>query len=351
MSATVRIGVIGCGEIGRHHLEAYGAMDGVEVVAIADIDAARLAEAGERFGVAHRHTDGMELLAHELDLVSVCTMPNTHRDFVVAAHERGAHVMCEKPIALSVAEAAEMVSAAERAGRLLFVGFNMRYMGATSAVRRFMDDGLLGELICARGFMVSETLPWWGKHYVQALSGGGILASTVVHMVDLVTWLAGLPKPLTATASMARVFPRKRAEGAPAGAVEAHDVEDVLFGHVRCEGGFWFSVDGDWVHDRPGYHHSFDLRGTHGQAQLDPLELYTEREGKPVRVREDESVEPDWLGSWALQLRDVVAAVRGEAIAERLATGRQALVVQAIVDALYRSAREGREVAVEIPTV
>jgi predicted dehydrogenase len=353
MSGAVRIGVIGCGGIGGRHLEAYAAMDDVEIVAIADIDATRLAESGDRFGVTQRHKDGMELLAHELDLVSVCTMPNTHREFVVAAHACGAHVMCEKPMAQSAAEAADMVSAAERAGRLLFVGFNMRYMGATSAVRRFMADDLLGDLVCARGYMLHETVPWWGKHHVKAFSGGGVLASAAVHLVDLVTWLAGLPRPLTATASMAKVFPHKRAHGAPEGAADAHDVEDVLFGHVRCEGGFWFSIEGNWVHDRVGddFISSFDMFGTRGQATLQPLELYSERDGRPVRVREDEPIEPEWLDSWELQLRDVVAAVRTGEVAERLATGRQGLVVQAIVDALYRSARESREVAVEFPMI
>jgi predicted dehydrogenase len=170
-------------------------------------------------------------------------------------------------------------------------------------------------------------------------------------MLDLLMWLADHPRPLTATASTATVFPRKRAKGAPAGATEAYDVEDLVFGHVRFEGGFWLTIEGTWTYDRPGWNYSFDALGTRGQAHLQPLELFTERDGAPVRVYEDAPTEPDFNGSLADEMADVVASVRDGEIAERLATGRQALVVQAVADALYRSASEGREVAVEVPKI
>jgi len=349
--SALRVGVIGCGMQGQNHLEAFAAFDDVEIAAIADLDRRRVEEVGERFAVERRCSDPRELLGLGLDLVSVCTMPNSHRELVVGAFEAGSHVLCEKPLARDAAEGAEMVRAAEHADRLLIVGFNMRYMGATTAVRRFMQDGSLGDLVCARGFMNADDVPWWGKHYVREVSGGGALNASAVHMVDLLLWLAGNPRPLTASASMATVFPRKRAHGAPPGAAEAYDTEDVLFGHVRCEGGFWFSLEGSWMNDRSGLDYSFDAIGTRGQAHLQPLELYSERDGAVVRLDEGVSTEPDWQASWAPQLHDAVEAVRTGRVPEQLATGRQALTVQALVDALYRSAREGREVAVAVPDV
>ncbi len=345
------MGVIGCGFQGQAHLQELCGTDGVEVVAIADLDEQRLAAVGDRFGIEGRHRDSRDLLDQKLDLVTVCTMPNTHPELVAGALESGAHVLCEKPLARSAAEAATMVAAAERAERLLIVGYNMRYMGATTAVRRFISEGLLGDLLCARGYMLADEVPWWGKHYVQGVSGGGALNSTAVHMLDLLIWLAGDPRPLTATASTATVFPRKRAHGAPDGAADAYDVEDLVFGHVRFEGGFWLTIEGSWTYDRPGWNYSFDAFGSRGQAHLQPLELFTERDGAPVRVFEDASTEPDFEGSLRDEMADVVASVRSGQPAERLATGRQALVVQSVADALYRSAREGHEVEVEIPEV
>jgi predicted dehydrogenase len=346
--SQIRVGVIGCGTQGEAHVEEFHGMEAVEVVAIADLDAGRLAAVGDRFEVPHRYADGRKLFDHDLDLVSVCTMPNTHRDFVVGALEAGCHVLCEKPLAHNAQEALAMVAAAERAQRQLMVGFNMRYMGATTAVRQFIDEGLLGDLVCARGYMLADDVPWWGKHYMEAISGGGALNSTAVHMIDLLMWLAGSPRPLTATASMSTVFPQKRAGGAPPGVTE-YDVEDVVFGHVRFENGLWITIEGAWTYDRPGWNYSFDALGTRGQAHLQPLELFTERDGAVVRVFEDVPTDPDFVGSLSPELRDVVDAVRNGQPSDRLATGRQALVVQAVTDALYKSARAGHEVAVEIP--
>ncbi len=150
-------------------------------------------------------------------------------------------------------------------------------------------------------------------------------------------------------------LPRQARSRCPHGALESYDVEDVIFGHVRLEGGFWFAIEGVWLHDRTdraaGMFNGFDAYGTAGQAHLQPLELYAERDGVVVRVDDGESTGLDLDSSLVRELEDVVAALRTGTASDRLATPREALTVQAVTDALYRSAREGREVPVEVPTV
>lgn len=350
MVVTMRVGVIGCGYQGQVHLDALRAIEGVEIAGICDLDARVLDEVGERFGVDPdaRHRDYRGLLDAQLDLLTICTMPNSHREMALDAFARGAHVMCEKPVAMNAAEAAEMLAAAERAGRTLSVGFNMRYMDAALAVREFIADGSFGEPVCARGFMLADDVPWWGKHYVRRLSGGGALAATAVHMLDLVMWLAGNPRPVTATASTDTVYPRKRGAGTPAGVrLEDFDVEDVVFGHVRFENGFWLSIEGSWVYDRPGWNYGFDLMGTRGQAHFLPLTLLQEVDGEVRDVTGGRTAELDFPGSTARLLRELVQTLRADG--EPAIAGEQGVVVQALVDALYRSADAGREVAVELP--
>src|SRR5207247_2902527 len=134
--------------------------------------------------------------------------------------------------------------------------------------------------------------PWWGRHYVRALSGGGALASTAVHLLDLALWMAGSPRPLTASASMATVFPRKRAATAPGPEqAAADDVDDLISGHVRCEGGFWLTLEGSWVWDREGWDYSFALQGERALLEFDPLRATAERDGALVDVTP--AVEPD----------------------------------------------------------
>ena len=304
-SAPIRVGIVGCGKQGQNHLSTFSAMAGVEVAAIADLDEARLEEVGGQFAVEHRVTDADGLLGLGLDLVSVCTMPDSHAQLVGAALEAGCDVICEKPFARNVSEALAMARAADRAQRLLAIGFNTRYLQSSGAVRDFLRAGSMGDLVCARGFVHAHDVPWWGKHYIRDLAGGGVLSAMAAHMVDLLLWLADSPRPLTATASMAQVFPRKRSGGAPEGARETYNVEDVLFGHVRLEGGAWFSIEGTWLNDRPtAMTYSFDAYGTAGQAHLEPLERYTERDGIVVRVDDTAATEQasfmdDMQNSWS----------------------------------------------------
>jgi predicted dehydrogenase len=351
MPEPLRVGIVGCGFQGRLHAELLSGMQGVEVAAVCDRDESRAGAIASELGVAGVFHDYRALLdGGRYDLVTVCTMPDTHRQITLDAIECGADVLCEKPFALDAAQALDMILAAERAGRMLSVGFNMRFMDGALAMRRFIDDGQLGQPICGRGWMLAGDVPWWGKHYIKAMSGGGALAATAVHVLDLAIWLAGSPKPLTATASSARIFPRKRGAGAPSAEHrEAFDVEDTIFGHVRFEGGFWLTVEGSWVWDEPGWNYSLDLVGDAGQARLDPLRLAAERDGAAVDVTGDARGGMDFPPSVARELADVVAAIRD--VREPLVRAREALVVQSITDALYRSAELGREVDVVVPAL
>ena len=349
MPERLRAAIVGCGFQGKLHAEIFAAMDGVEVAAVCDRDEGRARAVATEFGVPGVFGDHRALLdAGAYDLVTVCTMPDTHRAITLDAFECGANVLCEKPFALDATQGLEMIAAAERAGRLLSVGFNMRFMDGALALRRFIEDGQMGRPVCGRGWMLAGDVPWWGKHYIKAVSGGGALAATAVHVIDLATWLAGCPKPLTATASTARIFPLKRGAGAPSPeAREAFDVEDTIFGHVRFEGGFWLTVEGSWVWDEPGWNYSLDLVGDGGHGRLEPLRLTTEQEGEALDVTGDARGGMDFPPSVARELADVVAAIREER--EPVVRAREALVVQSITDALYRSAEAGHEVDVVVP--
>jgi predicted dehydrogenase len=353
----LRVAVIGCGSIGRAHLESYR-LARVEIAAICDLDRERLAAAGDAFGVARRFERYDDLLAADrYDLVSVCTMPVTHREVAVAALAAGANVLCEKPPALNASEVAAMIRAAEAAGRFLTFGFNMRYLPNARILKRFVEGGGLGRPLYTRAWTFATDIPWWGKHWVKSISGGGDLASTAVHILDLALWMAGDPQPVAASASMTRLFPAKRGGTAPdEDAAAAFDVEDTFSGHIRFADGSWMTLEGGWSYDRLDYSYSFEMTGQRAAIRFDPLQIVGERDGVPVDLTGEhlapaEQAAATWQGGWrgAIndEIADVVAAVRdGRA---PLVTARQALTVQATIDALYRSAEAEHEVAGEIP--
>ena len=131
----LRVGIIGLG-IGRMHIDGWRQHPHVDVVAIADSDAARLAQVGSSLGIAARYTDALAMLASEqLDVVSVCVPNKFHLPLTLAALLAGCHVLCEKPMALSAAEGRQMLDAARAAGKRLMINFSYRFSAQSRALK------------------------------------------------------------------------------------------------------------------------------------------------------------------------------------------------------------------------
>jgi len=349
----VQAGVIGCGFQGRLHVDVLSRLPDVELVAVADNDPERVGGLAQEYGVAGSYTDYRRMLdAERLDLVTICTMPVHHAEMTIAAFSRGAHVLCEKPLAMNAAEGAAMVGAARKAGRFLAVGLNMRFMPNSTAIRSFIRDGGFGRPVYAR-VVANDEIPWWGEHYRLEVSGGGALAASAVHLLDLALWFAGFPEPVSASGSMATLFPTKRGSTAPSAAVaERYDAEDLLSAHVRFAGGFWLTIEGSWIGNqepRPGpqpWDYELTAIGEGAQVWFDPLAVRGEApDGSTVDLLPP-GTESDVSFPHSVErlIAEVVAAAR--AGREPSVTGEQALVSQRIVDAIYLSATTGREQAI-----
>ena len=346
----MRVGVIGCGFQGRLHVDVLSRLSDVELVAVADIDPDRGGRLAHEYGVAGSYRDYREMLDSErLDLVTICTMPVHHAGMTVAAFSRGAHVLCEKPLAMNTAEGVAMVEAARRAGKFLAVGFNMRFMPNSMAIHSFIREGGFGRPVYTRACGIDE-IPWWGEHYRRGISGGGALAASAVHLLDLALYFAGFPEPVSASASMATLFPRKRGGTAPDPAAAArYDAEDLFSAHVRFDGGFWLTIEGSWVDNQPPptgpqpWNYELTAVGEDAQVWFDPLAIRGEAtDGSTVDLLpENTASDVSFPKSVERLIADVVAAA--QAGHDPCATGEQALVVQRIVDAIYLSATTGRE--------
>ena len=193
----LRYGLIGAGVAAEMHLDAIALRDDVELVGIASLNGeaaeARAREHGCRaFGASN------ELLAEGLDVVVVATPHSSHAELTIAALEGGAHVLCEKPLAVEAREADAMVASAERAGKLLGVAFQQRFRPVIAAARRLLDDGRLGSLVRVslvdplyRPNVYYRTADWRGTWRGE---GGGVLLNQASHTLDLLCHLAGPPE-------------------------------------------------------------------------------------------------------------------------------------------------------------
>jgi predicted dehydrogenase len=355
MPSRIRAAVIGCGTYGAAHLANYAAMSAdIEIVAVCDFDEARAAALAQRYGVGRTYTSAELMFAVErIDLVSVCTMPDTHAQISTCALNHRAHVLCEKPPGLSAPEIADLIATAKRNDRLLVFGFNMRFRSHAAAFRSFVAKGGIGRLVAIRAWAFHSFVPWTGKHQIKALSGGGALASSAVHIIDLAMWIAGSPLPTAASASMAQIFPAKRAATAPARSiVNLFDVEDTLGGHVRFDDGSWMTIDCAWGQDSlVDTAYGFEMIGDVATIQWDPARVIAERDGvvrditgEVLGNQSELSWEQEAANSLRAEILDLVAAIRSGGKPRVLP--EQALAVQSVIDALYRSAGESREVPV-----
>ena len=345
LDRAVRIGMIGCGTQANVHftgIRALGA-DQATVVAVCDLDDDRLAAACQLWPEAWATQDYRAMLAPgDLDLVIVATMPNTHEAMSLASLNAGACVLCEKPFMINVAQAEAVLAKAAATGLQVQLGTNMRYMPSSRYLRELVQSGTIGEPVFAKAWGCHHDPPVWGPHYHLATSGGGVLASTLVHTLDLAMWVGGSPNPLTVSAATRRLFPGKRGPKVDA-AIHAHyDAEDLISALVRFDNGAFYSLEGNWCSEGADFH-SFELTTTHGTITGAPFAVLADVQGEIVDQTPPLNGDDDWFQSVHTQDAALIAQLRtGEPWA--MQDARQLLNLQKVVDACYESARTGREV-------
>ncbi len=191
-----RVGVLGASFGGAVHVPAFVAQGRFDVVAIASPNRAAEVARVRKIPQAFASLDEM-LAGCELDVLSISTPPYDHKAAVLAGLARGLHVLCEKPFALTVAEAEELVAAAARAGTVTALAHEFRYTPARIALRELVQNDHLGALRAIEMLWYGSMLradrerpySWW----FERARGGGISGAILSHLIDLTTWIAGRP--------------------------------------------------------------------------------------------------------------------------------------------------------------
>ena len=353
MAGAAKIGVIGAGAIGTVHTDAYAKVATAEVVALCDILPDRLKQKGARHGVSTLYEDYHQLLADPgIDAVSVCVPNCLHCEITVAALEAGKHVICEKPMAMSAAEAIRMCEARDRAGKVLQIGMVMRQKPESVVLKEAIENGSLGHIYHIRVVLLRRRgIPGMGGWFTtKAESGGGPLIDIGVHFFDLSMWLSGLWNPTAVSASIYDKFGPLMEDyhyvsmwAGPPQYEGVFDVEDYACGTVRFGGAASMNFDVGWAANTPGESY-VELLGDKGGVRIGagPTTLLTEMGEHLADVKLQYATEGD---AFATQLGKFAAATRGEG--EPPATGEQGVIAMKLIDAIYASAAAGREAAIE----
>lgn len=333
MTAPMRVAVVGAGAIAQvAHLPVLRKLPGVEVAAICDNDLGKAQALASRFEVKDTFDDIEEVLRYgRADAVVICTPNHLHEIHVVSALAAGCHVLCERPLALTAAGVERVLQASEKYGKRIMVGMNHRFRSDVQAVRGFLAGGDIGPLQAIRSgwytFQPSRQMLGWRLRRPEA--GGGAFTDLGLQLLDLGLWLAGWPAPRRVSAHM--MAPGKDA------------VEDLATALVVCENGVSLSMDVSWRHMGESERFWFDLVGTKGAASIQPLRLFKEAHGSVTDVTPTGASgrETPFAQSYRAEWTYFFAVIRGDLNAP---PPRDQLALHRVLEAVYRSADEGRDV-------
>jgi predicted dehydrogenase len=256
----MRIGLIGCGDVGSLRASAIAHLTGFQLVTVADADPARARVLSETY-TAVVDPDWQSLVRRDdLDAVIVSTPPPLHAAMCIGALESWKHVLCEKPLARTPAECRQILNAAERSGRVLATGFNYRFYPAVIKARGILDSGLIGELDHIRSYAGHPggkefTHPW--VHDVSVM-GGGALLDNGIHIIDLTRYFLG-------EVAEVKGYATGNVWGFPG-------CEDNGFALLRSPAQKVASLQASWSEWR-GYHFWIEIYGTRGciRASYPPM--------------------------------------------------------------------------------
>jgi predicted dehydrogenase len=322
----VRVAIVGCGQMGRWHLDSYKSDPRVDVVACVDTARDR-AEAFARETGGRAYTSHADMLANEgIDAVSLCSVPSSHRDITVDLLRSGAHVLCEKPLAVTVAEAEEMSRAAKAQNRLLFTAFKFRFHDEVRKAKELIESGSLGRVLNFRlmfGGYIDMRGQWYGQ---KALAGGGIIMDNGPHAADLMRYLFGCDvKSVTAQVSH----------------IQGLEVEDTAKLDVCLANETLGTGDLSWTVRIPPRSY-LEIYGEDGAALLDGEGISYRFKTWSEWKREPNAV--DVKGALARQIHYFVGATLGD---NPLGLGNgEGVASQRVIEAAYASVQMNRRVDV-----
>ncbi|MHB8575208.1 MAG: Gfo/Idh/MocA family protein [Dehalococcoidia bacterium] len=333
MQAPVRVAVIGRGLIARRsHLPAFAAREDAAVTGVASGHLETARQVAAEFHVPHVYPNWEAAVADpSIDAVDICTPNALHAEIAVAAARAGKHVLVEKPMAVTLAEADAMIAAARTAGVVLMVAHNLRFAPAVAELKHLLNERTIGRVLAAHSvFMHAGPEETWGAtsdwFWREETAGGGALLDLGVHMIDLLRWFVDRPV-IEVCAMTARLLKPTFAD-------------DNAVVTMRFDGDVLASMQTSWT-ARPFLRHQITILGELGHLAYDarapePLVVQLQAEPKPRRIVPLIPARSPLRSPFDHFVRCILDGT------EPLTGGEEGRVTLAVTLAAYEAARTGR---------
>ncbi|RMH65335.1 MAG: gfo/Idh/MocA family oxidoreductase [Calditrichaeota bacterium] len=336
--SKIKVAVVGAGKIAQvAHLPILSRRDDVELCAVCDVDQGKAKAITEKFNIPNWYFVVDEMLDRERpDAVHICTPSVYHYPMASLALSKGVHVLVEKPLAFTTDEARRLYQLAEKKNRLLVTSLYNRYRTEVTMLRRFIESGELGEIF----YIKAGWLRRWEKDMVHTWysdkksSGGGVMMDIGIQLMDVALFVTSMPKIKKVRMHAYRLN-------------ENIDVEDAALAILEAENGMTLTIECSWkmfLEKDTVYTHIF---GRKGSAKLNPLRVHKELHGSLVNVSPVIQQKTRDLFRQAYE-RQIDSFITGIKTGEKSNTSTEdVLEMIRLIDALYQSAAEGREVELD----
>ena len=351
---TVKIGMIGAGGIAQSHCRAITDVkekNGIEFVAIADIDPQRAETTSKKWNIPHVYNDYCEMLKKEdIEAVVVTTYNMAHRGPTVDALQAGKHVLVEKPMSATLEDAAAMTRTAHETGKKLMVALKSRFSETWQAAKGITGSGVLGDIYYAETVAARRTgIPGFTDSFIKKETAGiGTVADIGVYCLDEALWLMGHPKPVSVSGVSNNTLGKshKPVRGSWKWDPEKLSVEDFGVAWVRFDNGAAMVFKSVWIMHMDEIGHTF-LLGTKAGLKMSPLTVFRHEWGLMTDtvvkgLQEVEDIE--------LFRRENIAFA--EAVREDTPVpipADEMLLTNVIIQGLIDSSTAGHEVQVKVP--
>ncbi|GAA0792005.1 Gfo/Idh/MocA family oxidoreductase [Faecalicatena orotica] len=362
----LKVAIIGCGGIANQkHLPALkNNADMNEIIAFCDVIEERAVKAAEEFGAegAKVYTDYNELLANpDVEVVHICTPNVSHSEIAIAAFAAKKHVYCEKPMSHSPAEAEKMVEAWKKSGMQFTIGYQNRFRAEVQNLHAACEKGELGDIYYGKAHAVRRrAVPTWGVFMDKQQQGGGPLIDIGTHALDITLWCMDNYDVDSVSGSVFYKLGNlpQATEGNLFGAwdPETYEVEDSALGFIKMKNGATINLEASWALNMlDSREASTTLCGTEAGAEIHSGMSYPKNEliynrGRNGQLME-ETISPTgsiaYFGGGSGEEGTIDCKQWLEAVAngtEPLVKPEEALAVTKILDAIYKSAEEKREI-------
>ncbi len=343
----VKVCIIGTGRIAQRHAEAYLNNPDVKIQAVCDVFEKGLNEFADKFSVEKVYTSLEEMLSVEkdLDAADVCVWNKDHASSTIAALNAGLHVMCEKPMAISLEEAQKMVDAAKKNNKLLMIAQVARFSRESQVAKDLIEKGTLGDVYLTKAKYLRRYANPGGWFANKELSGGGPVMDIGVHVLDRSRYLMGGPKAVSVYAVNFNNIGLETNEKTP-----IYNVEDSATALIRYENGKSTLLETSYIMHCKDVAATNEVYGTKAGLVLDnQVRIYHEMNGyrmdTVVNKRELESQGPygkQFMSAFDEEISHFVDCIQNGT--ECICTGEDCLETMRIIDAIYISAETGREV-------